>query len=343
MNQNLLNSLLIKRQIKQGYFNNDIVEEVVNQNQRLLLFSPQNIWVHNCFFLNIHETEEGGAILMRTNSNRTLLFVEETYFLNCSSYTYRGGAIYQTPGNFKMRAVCGILNDKELLEGGFIYSISTNTYDHFQEIEYCTCSVMFVKPHLHYGLIRLLQGCISIKYLNISHQKYLHGEVLLPLLPYDDFKNNDIQYSSFVNNTSDISYGALLYFEAPMNCYMCNILRNNARVIFSVVNSLTIKNSCIMENDYNQLVSQSSSSYYTYLYNCTCQNATSNYQSYLRNYNIPSSSFLHALDCLQTGLCAAQYDYLDDLNPYIPDDENDISVDSLSNINFRKKKNLIFP
>ena len=169
--------------------------------------------------------------------------------------------------------------------------------------------------------------------------------------PYDcqcvfssrDYANNDIQYSSFVNNTCDIQFIHLVHSGARMNCYMCNILRNYADSIFYAWDTLTIKNSCIMENEYSQLVYQSSNSFYTYLYNCTCQNATSNQQSYMRIYSIPSSSFLHALDCLQTGLCVAQYDYLDDLDPYIPDDENELSVDSLSNIKLRKKRSLIFP
>ena len=120
-----------------------------------------------------------------------------------------------------------------------------------------------------------------------------------------------------------------------MTCYMCNILRNNAKTIFNTVKYLKIFNSCILENNCTQLVYQSGSNY-VYFYNCTCQNVTSNAQSSIRTYDVPSSSFLHALDCFQTGHCIAAYDYLDGLDPYIPN-ENKRSTEAISNKNLKRK------
>ena len=345
MKQILFNSLLLKRKIQQSYINSGIVKEYINQTQRLMIFSPQNVWIHSSFFQDIIETNDpGGAIMMRTSSNRTLLFVEDTYFLNCTCNSY-GGSIFQESGNFKMRSVCSFIHERLFYEVPFVYSIALKTYDHFQEVDYCSFSTNVNSySHIHEGPILFRYGCISIKSLNVSQIKYEHGIFLLGFFPFTEYPNHDMQFSSFVNNTSiDLRYlENILYLDCKMNIYMCNILHNNAFYLFYARDSLTIKNSCILENNYDKLVSQSSSTFYTYLYNCTCQNATSNFQSYIRSYSIPSSSFLHALDCFQTGGCVAQYDYLEDLDPYIPDDEIEIKIESLSNLKLRKKKNYIF-
>ena len=345
MQQFLLSFMVLKQNMLKSWMFDDLANDFSNQNQRLFFFTPQDIWVHNSFFQNIRELDdEGGAILMRTSSCKTLLFVEETYFLNCSS-RLRGGAIYQSPGNFKMHSVCCISSDIQFSEGFFVFSISDNSYDHFQEIDYCTLDVKFENSYFaaHEMPIVLLDGCISIKSLNLSQQTYHYGMALLPVLPYKEYENNVIQFSSFVNNSADNrQFEEILYFEAGMKCYMCNILYNDGVSLFSVTAALTIKNSCILENKFTQFVWQSSE-YSVYLYNCTCQEVSSNYPSKIRTYSVPSSSFLHALDCFQTGYCVAQYDYLDNLNPYIPDENEDANIQSLSYLRLNKKKNIKLP
>ena len=334
---------LLKTKLMKGWIENGMVKEISNKNQRIQIFSPQNVWVHSSFFQDILErNEEGGAILMRTNSNHTCLLIEESYFLNCTS-TRLGGSIFQTPGNLILHSICCSCYGKESYpDASFVYSLSTNSNDHFQEIEYCSVksNVNADYAHIHYGPIILRNGCMSINSLNLSQEIYIDAMVLFPLLPYSSYSYNSVQYSSFVNNTQQGGrlFESLIYFETYMNCYMCNILRNNANSIFSIRNQLTVKNSCILENNCNQLVYLGSSSYYAYFYNCTCQNATSNYQTKIRTYSIPSSSFLHALDCFQTGYCVADYDYLDDLDPYIPNDENNLNLETLSHKRLRRKK-----
>ena len=84
--------------------------------------------------------------------------------------------------------------------------------------------------------------------------------------------------------------------------------------------------SCILENEFKFYVSSTT----CYFYNCTCQTFTASVSIKLNS--IPSSSFLHALDCLETVFCEVKYDYLDDLQSYIPyNDENEL-VDTLSNM-----------
>ena len=328
--------------------NTGLVKEIFNQTEQLLLFSPQNFWVHSSCFQNIvDEYFDGGAIRMITQSNRTLLFVEHSFFQNCTGYGF-GGSIYHEEGNFKMHSVCCSINCKEILvkEGSFVYSESTDSFDHFQEIDYCSVNTYDIYQHsINPGPISLIYGCISIKSLNLSHEKYISTNWLLFTLSFHDYSNNDIQYSSFVNNTSELEeyISSILCFNGNINCYMCNILKNRASFLIGIEQPLTIRNTCILENDYDILVLMPSQSCYTNFYNCTCQNASSNLQTKINIYNIPSSSFLHALDCLQTRNCVAQYDYLEDLKPYIPPDKSEPEIDTLSYLMKKNKnKKLIF-
>ena len=308
---------LLVKNVKCDWIHSMLVKEINNKTQRILIFTPQNVWIHDSFFQDIIEKlDPGGAILMDTNSESTYLLVEYTTFNNCTCYQ-QGGSIYHSLGNFIMYSVCncnyGIENGHPDVSN--IYSISTNTQDNFQEIEFCSVdsNVNGNYIHLHEGPIALINGCISIKSLNISQEKYIdHGNVF-HIQPFSDYYYNVIQYSSFVNKSrfDNGQVGSILFIESEMQIFMCNILKNKAIYIFSVQDDITIRNSCILYNSCSYLVYLPSSSQYASFYNCTCQKVTSNYQTRIGTYNTPSSSFIHALDCLQTGFCVAEYDYLE--------------------------------
>ena len=337
MLQILFNLLSSNQHLMSSWMPVGLVKEISNHNQRIQIFSPQNVWVHSSFFQNIRENmNEGGAILMKTKSNRTCLLVEETYFINCFSYEY--GPIFQEPGNLLLHSVCCSFSGCEkTLMGLLVYSRSANSNDHFQEIEYCSFTHIFNEYSNQEEVIFLQYGCSSINSLNISQTKF-EDIFTIYFNVHPGYPYNSIQYSSFVNN-SDSNYRIKYLFFCvtnALNCYMCNILLNYAKGIFSLHNQLTIKNSCILDNEYDKLVFLASSSYSASLYNCTCQNASSNLQTRIYTYNVPSSSFLHALDCLNTGDCIAEYDYLDDLKPYIPSYEDDAKIATLSNKHVKK-------
>ena len=148
---------------------------------------------------------------------------------------------------------------------------------------------------------------------------------------------NIIQFSSFVNNTANPEVYSLLRYAEHFNFYMCNILKNNAYEIFMTFGNLRVYDCCILDNECTYLVFLSATNYNAYFYNCTCQNSTSNSQGNIRTYSIPSSSFLHALDLLQTAYCIAEYDYLDDLKPYIPIDKKINKNDEIEILNNNKK------
>ena len=315
----LQNLKCFKDHIYESWMFNGFVKELSNKKQRILIFSPQNVWIHSSFFQNIAEDyEEGGAIHMVTNSNQTLLQVEKSTFFNCTSR--RGGSIFQRPGNLKSCFNCfsHIYDDNELLETCCISSLSTNSVDHFQEIEYCSIVISpdEIQPIcMDYGIIELVHGCISINSLNVSQINCIYPfHFLIQMFATDDYLNNDVQFSSFVNNTGSNEINSILYFQEQVNFYMCNILQNKADKIFYGSGNLRVYDCCILDNECSYLVYLSSA----YFYNCTCQNSTSNSKGTLITYSVPSSSFLHALDLLQTAYCIAEYDYLDDLKPYIP-------------------------
>ena len=170
-----------------------------------------------------------------------------------------------------------------------------------------------------------------------------HLQALVLIDPTNGYSNNDVQLSSFVNNTDNIQLYSILYFQEQVNCYMCNILQTKGYQIFYASGNLRVYDSCILDNECTYLVYLGSSSYSAYFYNCTCQNSTSNSQGTLITYSVPSSSFLHALDLLQTAYCIAEYDYLDDLKPYIlinkDLNKNDDDIELLQN---RKLKRNLF-
>ena len=341
MQQILFNLILSKQHILSGWIPN-FEKELTNQKQRIQIFTPQNVWVHSSFFQDIFENlDKGGAILMETKSSQTCLLVEETYFLNCTSAD-SGGCIYQSPGNLIVHSCCFSLYGYELFypRGTCLYSISTNTFDNFQEIEYCSINSHVNAPfaHIDEGTTYLSNGCISINSLNLSQELYLHAMNLLTISPYDQFSYNSLQYCSFVNNTNreNVPIDRLLLFQNNVNCYMCNILRNYAYYLLYINGQFKIWNSCILENECNLVVYLATTSSYAYFYNCTTQDPEVNSPTRFHTYNIPSSSFLHALDHLQTGYCVAEYDYLDNLKPYIPEDENDEKVLTLSKKHIKK-------
>ena len=343
----LQNLKCFKDHIHESWMFSGFVKELSNQTQRILLFSPQNVWIHSSFYQNIAEyNEEGGAIHMVTNSNQTLLQVEKSTFFNCTSY--RGGSIFQKPGNFKSCFNCfSVISDYRLTSEEYcITSYSTNTNDHFQEIEYCSVVLSSSKDqpaHVHY-IINLYNGCISINSINISQiNNFEHLQALVLIDPTNGYSNNDVQLSSFVNNTDNIQLYSILYFQEQVNCYMCNILQTKGYQIFYASGNLRVYDSCILDNECTYLVYLGSSSYSAYFYNCTCQNSTSNSQGSFITYSVPSSSFLHALDLLHTAFCIAEYDSLDDLKPYIPiKKNNNKDVDEIELLHNRKLKRKLF-
>ena len=174
-----------------------MVKEIHNQTQRVQIFTPQNVWVKFSFFQNIIERDDnGGAVLMKTDSNYSCLLIEQTSFHNCVSYQ-TGGSIFQSIGNFILNSVCNSNSLTELHnDGEFIHSVSTNTYDNFQEIEYCSVNSNINTDYAHciFGPILLEHGCISIKSLNLSQEKYI-VMALFRLRPYSDYSYHSLQYS----------------------------------------------------------------------------------------------------------------------------------------------------
>ena len=186
-----------------------LCNEISNQNQRIQLFTPQNFWIHSCYFQNIYEYWfSGGAISLTTESNQTILFVERTTFFNCSCRG-PGGSIYQEHGNIKLKSICCSLPD---IGSNFVSSFSTNTYDHFQYLEYCSCISSGTHNKYVDDPLIVEYGCISIRNFNIS-QIYNTDDFLslVHLMPHD-FYYNDIQYSSFVNNSCYIRPDNSIFF-----------------------------------------------------------------------------------------------------------------------------------
>ena len=330
---------LIKQNIFRDWIVGGLFKELKMQTQRIQIYSPQNVWIHSSYFLNITEKgERGGAICMSTNSNRTYLLVEHSNFHNCIC-SYVGGSIYQTPGNFLLHYICSTCDHIDFYsgDGTHIYSKSTNSYDHIQDIEYCSINsnVNSELSYLHKGPLVLYEGCISIKSLNISQERLKEAHFLIIASGMQN-NNNIIEYSSFVNSTNNSAREIYLFFDFNniKQFFMCNVIKNVAESIYNINKEFTIKNSCILENKcINLFITHYDSNYSNYvinLFNTTCQQISSNYIGKINIYESPISPFMHALDCIKTGYCIAEYDYLDYLTPYIPSDDDDNNIETLS-------------
>ena len=316
---------------KTWFFNNGFTKEISNQKQRIQINSPQNVWIHSCYFQNIYEPySAGGAISMRSSSNQTLLLVEHSTFYNCSC-NGAGGSIYQTKGNFKLRFVCASIPEKAQIFSCFA-SDSTDTYDNFQEIEYCSTKCTTNPSNLDFDApIQLYHGCISIQNLNISQVYNNNHFISLLYLGPTDYEYNSIQYSSFVNNSYQTSNGDEIVYMSrnQINFYMCNILKNKAYCFIYITDTTKIYHSCILDNEFNYFFCRSNP-LQIYLYNCSLQELPPSTTTYACIYSHPSSSFLHGLDCFATAFCVAEYDYLDDLHPYLPTNQEDKTIETLS-------------
>ena len=297
-----------------------------------------NIYVKNSLFESLKASTNGGGILCE---NVTNFLAEDTQFVNCTTLE-SGGAIHFNGTNIVLHKVCGF-ECKTQTSGSDKDGPFANTYvtrdaksKNFiieSQISHCTNPNYGYTVSMHYGKI-------SYQYANESRNSCKYCSVFF-LISYD--ADGNASYSSFCNNIAALqsSFGVqgTTYFELSN----CNLISNSAgsMLFFNKATKLTIKESCILNNECSNTYFYHEGNSQYEITECTldCEEETT--QNYITtNSMYASNSFVVALNLLNTGNCYGTYDIIGTLTPIIPTpNETPIPTKNLNIIVFSCKNN----
>ena len=288
------------------YVGNDIVHRY---------FTSGNVYVKNSLFESLKASTNGGGICCENVPN---FLAEDTQFVTCTT-TQSGGAIHFSYSNIVLHRVCGF--DCRTLESGTNKDGPfANTYvtrdaksKNFiieSQISHCTNPKYGYTVSMHYGNV-------SFQYANESRNSCKTCSVFRL---ESDNSYCVSSYNSFCNNqATNLCFNPC--GNQRLELLKCNFISNSAQnqLFYNQVPRLVIKDSCLLDNkcpsDYFYHVG---SSQYEII-NCTldCKGKMSgNY--FITGSMYASSSFIVALNLLNTGNCYGTYDVINSLTPIIP-------------------------
>jgi hypothetical protein len=283
--------------------------------------SPSNSYVYfsNCLFKSILSSGNGGALYC---SSTTYFLVESTSFFSCKTSNGYGGAVYfsNSGGQSVLNRVCGYdcsSNPHYQFEYiGVNNAASSKNFVNYSSISRC------VNENSNTQQINTLNGgnicCPSVNFSLNKCQRYS----IITCFPYFDSSSVTCSFSySTIVDIIAIGNGCFWLNTAGANFEIksCNILRNTQGDVSSygtiyTTGNLMIENSCILENNANNIFYQGSS-YTITLSNCTVDKPNS-YGSF-KIQNTVTKSFILALNHLSTQNCNAAYDSAGTLIPII--------------------------
>ena len=290
-------------------FNNSRYENLGSQAIRTT--SQSELYVVNCYFYSIKYSGNGIAIYHERSSAHFL--VEFSTFVECG---YSGVVLYIRDADFAMNRVCALSSVSFTYAPGLSSSIINCI--HHSSVAYCDARGYHIMYHSY--------GFIDIRSLNLSHNT-ANSYYLLYCYSYQTNNDNigyNITHSSFANNTAD-QYCIYLNDNSPDENWInnSNIIKNNCNyLIRSYGRILTIKNTCIMENEVSRYVFYFSSGCTCTLIDCSIDNTQTNVGS-ITTIDC-TSSFILQLRFIETGSCVNRFDIIDGIEsrgPFIINSE----------------------
>jgi predicted outer membrane repeat protein len=274
-------------------------------------------YVSNAVFQKISSSAAGGAIYC---SDISLLFLcESTSFLNCSSSSNYGGAIYLSiTGESLLYRVCGFGCVAINYYSQFDYIRVPNDVTKRNEVNYTSVCHSIQKAEYNI-VIDHCYGKMRFNTVNASQNECQHNSGIFLrdqsgegcfVVEYCSLTNNTMRYYFIIDMRT--SYGKQIRF--------CNILNNKQQGTsssYGLIHSsafLTVENSCILGNDAVCQVYGSSSSVVS---NCSIDFSSSKVSG-ITLTNLPKESFVVKIACFETASCEAFYDSYGELS-FLPD------------------------
>jgi hypothetical protein len=284
--------------------------------------SDSSVYVSNCLFNSIVESNQGGALYC--SSSVTYFLVESTSFFSCKTSGGYGGAIYfsnTNNGQSVLHEVCGYdccstSNTNYHFAYIRIYNdASSKNYANYSSITRCVNEISSSEWILYLGY-----GKICCPSINSSMNKcYCVPGIYCAPLSLSNSVTCSLTYSSFADNAANSLVCIYLWMSgANFEMKSCNIIRNTQGSTSSYGTILTdgnvmIENSCILENRAPYIFYQSSYSCTITVSKCTLDKTT--YNQNLIIQNTVTKSFILALNHMFTRNCNAKYDYIGILTP----------------------------
>jgi hypothetical protein len=274
--------------------------------------STTSVYVINCLFSNCNSGSGGGALYCTSN----FLLIESSSFSSCKASTSNGGAVYfvnRNSGQCVLNEVCGY---DCILTGGShgqfarmdVYNVaSSKNYINYSSVSRCVNEVSSTSD-----TICLVYGKIYCTSTNISMNK-CYSRSGIYCISFSDSNSviSSLSYSSIADNIA--SQEICIWFNsngAKCEIKCCNILRNTQGSLDSSgairsYGSLMIEDSCILENEANNIFYQQSS-YTITLSKCTVDKTTCNQNLVIQS--TVTKSFILALNHMSTQNCHSEYD-----------------------------------
>jgi hypothetical protein len=323
MNSSFISSMLLTKNAWEDFFpgtSSNVLQKTEYTSWQTV--SGTNVHITNCFFRSITSSSNGGAVCC---TSATYFLVESSTFLTCKTTGGYGGAIYfsYSSGQCVLHKVCGndciTTNTGGSKHGQFAYISVYNTDSSKNYINYSSITRCVNVIQNSWYNVCLFNGKNCCPSMNISMNQ-CDGRSAICLHPYTASSNAlcSLTYSTFADNKAPQYNCITLYGKCPNHeIKYCNIIRNTqnggSEGIIWIDNSMTIENSCILENTATYIFY---TSYTITLSNCTVDKTSRSGSLIIQN--TVTKSFIHALNHISTWNCHSEYDAVGILTPITP-------------------------
>jgi len=273
-----------------------------------------NAYIKNSLFNGLYSSSSGGSIYCSSSSSN--LLIESCTFINSQTRNI-GGAIYFSSGQFVMVKVCGYgcKSTSSSCHFDAVYATDNIIYKNEIHDSSICCSTQSSYNHNVYHCHRK----IIVKQINISNN-WCNRYSAINLYPSSNGNSvaSSISYSSIANNIVSSGYCINLRTSNLHEIDSCNIISNtdqssnNALILVS--GSLNLRGSCILNNSYTFLISNSGGYSITFT-NCTID-PTSICSGNTIIVSTPEKSFINKIKFIETAHCYANYDSVGSLTVF---------------------------
>jgi hypothetical protein len=256
---NILLSLLYIRTAWDDYFpgsNTITYSKQYTVRQTPTASSDGGVYILNSLFKSCISTDNGGALFCNAT---VYLLVESTSFFSCKINSSYGGAIYFyniINGQCALNRVCGhdCGSTSSSSWGQFANIQVNNSASSKNYVEYTSVVRTLSDYSFANRVLSIENGRIRFPSVNCSMNKCTHHSAI-SCRPFSDPNSVTctFSYSSFADNNSTASNCIRFYMHnAAYEMKCCNIIRNRQNLsslgILEIYGNLTIKDSCILEN-----------------------------------------------------------------------------------------------
>ena len=257
-------------------------------------YTPEEleIWVFNCFFLDISHQGQGAALFYNQSGK---ILVESCTFVTCSvtGYDATGASIYVQNADCALNQVCGLHCNTDK-DASFSYVVNQGkTHNYIQQTSVALCFASYYNTMQHW------YGYIKVKSLNSSYNKASErpGLECAPNVLIDVY-GTSISASSFANNTST-QYCVVLSNAYNSNCQHgiknTNIIDNRGKSTILSMGITTLMKSSVMNNDDPQFHTYHSEGSIFILIECSVDNITEEGPGSVDSSSIGENVFTNSL------------------------------------------------